>query len=87
MKVYVRVECPITVDREREKLYKMLKDVLKTAENIANDRRVKPKTRLQAFRLVGYIASILAGVLKDFQLDEIQREIMELEEQVKSRER
>ena len=61
-----------------------MKDALKTAERIANDGRVKPKTRLEAFRLVGYIASILADVLKDVQMDEIQREIMKLEEKLKS---
>jgi hypothetical protein len=62
----------------------MLKDALKRAERIANDERVKVKTRLEAFRLVGYIASIIAGILKDFQLDEIERELTELEEDVKN---
>jgi hypothetical protein len=75
---------PIEIDKEREKLYFELKDALKKAEKIARDRRVKMRTRLEAFRLVGYIASILAGVLKDVQMDEIQRELMALEEKVKN---
>jgi uncharacterized membrane protein len=87
MKVYVRVECPIDVTPETEELYKTLRSALKRAERIANDRRVKLKTRLEAFRLVGYIASILAGILKDYQLEEIQRELFELEEQIKREKR
>jgi uncharacterized membrane protein len=85
MKVYVRVECPIEVTSETEELYKTLRSALKRAERIANDKRVKLKTRLEAFRLVGYIASILAGILKDYRLEEIQEELMELEEELKSR--
>jgi hypothetical protein len=83
LKVYVRVECPIEIEPERERLYHELKDALKRAEKIANDGRVKMTTRLEAFRLVGYIASILAGMLKDFQMDEIQRELFKLEEELK----
>ena len=83
MKVYVRVECPIEIEPERERLYHELKDALKRAEKIANDGRVKMKSRLEAFRLVGYIASILAGMLKDFQMDEIHRELFKLEEELK----
>ena len=82
-KLYIKILCPIEIDREREELYLKLKDALKRAEKIANDGRVKTKTRLEAFRLVGYIASILAGVLKDFQMDEIERELFELEEKLK----
>jgi len=85
MKVYVRVECPIEVTSETEELYKTLRSALKRAERIANDKRVKLKTRLDAFRLVGYIASILAGILKDYRLEEIQRELMELEDGLKSK--
>jgi hypothetical protein len=84
-KLYVKILCPIEVEREREKLYFELKDALKKAEKIANDGRVKMKTRLDALRLVGYIAGILSGIIKDFQLDEIEREIMELEEELKSK--
>jgi hypothetical protein len=83
MKISVKVLFPIEIDKEREKLYLELKDALKKAEKIANDGRVKMKTRLEAFRLIGYIASILAGVLKDVQMDEIQRELFELEEELK----
>jgi hypothetical protein len=84
LKISVRILFPIEIDKEREKLYFELKDALKKAEKIARDRRVKMRTRLEAFRLVGYIASILAGVLKDVQMDEIQRELMALEEKVKN---
>jgi hypothetical protein len=87
LKVYVRVECPIEVTSETEELYKTLRSALKHAERIANDKRVKIKTRLEAFRLVGYIASILAGILKDYRLEEIQRELFELEEQIKREKR
>jgi uncharacterized membrane protein len=87
MKISVRVECPIDVTPETEELYKTLRSALKRAERIANDRRVKLKTRLEAFRLVGYIASILAGILKDYRLEEIQRELFELEEQIKREKR
>jgi hypothetical protein len=83
MKISVKVLFPIEIDKEREKLYLELKDALKKAEKIANDSRVKMKTRLEAFRLIGYIASILAGVLKDVQMDEIQRELFKLEEELK----
>jgi hypothetical protein len=82
-KVEVKVLIPIEIEPERERLFHELKDALKRAEKIANDGRVKMKTRLEAFRLVGYIASILAGMLKDFQMDEIQRKLMELEEELK----
>lgn len=80
MRVHIRVECPIEITKETEELYTTLKSTLKRAEKIANDGRVKLKTRLDAFRLVGYIASILASILKDYRLDEIQRELLELEE-------
>ena len=87
MKVCIKVECPIEVTSETEELYKTLRSALKRAERIANDRRVKLKTRLEAFRLVGYIASILAGILKDYRLEEIQRELFKLEEQIKREKR
>jgi uncharacterized membrane protein len=84
-RIYIQIECPIDVTPETEELYKTLKTAFKKAQKIANDRRVKIKTRLEAMRLCGYIASILAGILKDYRLDEIHRELIELEEELKSK--
>jgi hypothetical protein len=53
------------------------------AKQIANDEAVGLKLRLEAIRLVGYIGQVIAGVLKDVRMDEIQKQLLELEEEIK----
>lgn len=72
----------VPVDRqlERQTIYKSLKACFERAVKIANEAP-DIKVRLQALRLVGYLAQILAGFIRDFALEEIENEIAKLEEQ------
>ncbi|MCD6443652.1 hypothetical protein J7L70_01455 [Candidatus Bathyarchaeota archaeon] len=84
-KLLIRIR-PLTlvIPEEREALYKRLKDALDRVEDIANDERVKPKLRLEALRLIGYLGQVMLGALKEAQLDEIDRRLRKLEEEARA---
>jgi broad specificity phosphatase PhoE len=81
LKVLIRIELPIDVPKEREEIYSRLKRALETAEAIANNRKLKGKTRIEALRLVGYICQIMLGAVKDVQVEDIERKLEELEKE------
>jgi hypothetical protein len=60
-----------------------LKDIFERVKQIANDETVELKFRLEAIRLVGYLGQVIGGILKDVRMDEIQKQLLELEEEVK----
>jgi hypothetical protein len=69
----------IDLPRERENTFYTLKRALKKVEAIANQENLDMKLRLEAFRLVGYIAQCMSGMIKDFQIEEITKEVEMLE--------
>jgi len=71
----------ICIPDERLAIYERIKTALGRAEAIANDRRIDIKYRLEALRLIAYIGQVMAGVLKDAQLDEIDSRLRKLEEE------
>ena len=71
----------ICIPDERLAIYERIKTALSRAEAIANDRRIDIKYRLEALRLIAYIGQVMAGVLKDAQLDEIDSRLRKLEEE------
>lgn len=69
----------IDISSERFELYDRIKKMLERAEYIANNHE-NVRTRLRAMEITVKIASFLAGVLEDAQLDEIEAELQQLEE-------
>jgi hypothetical protein len=82
LKVLIRIELPIDVPKEREEIYNRLKRALEMAEAIANNRKLKGKTRLEALRLIGYIGQVMLGAVKDAQIEDVEKRIEELEKEV-----
>lgn len=88
MKILIKIKpLKIEVPSEREEVYRRLKEGLDKAERIANDKRIRVRIRLEALRLAAYIAQIMLGALKDAEVEEIEREIEKLEEEIKSSKR
>jgi hypothetical protein len=81
-KLSIRIN-PLTIciPDERLAIYERIKAALRRAESIANDRRIDIKYRLEALRLIAYVGQVMAGVLKDAQLDEIDSRLRKLEEE------
>jgi hypothetical protein len=73
----------IPITEEQEKLYGDLREMFERAKQIANDETVELKFRLEAIRLVGYIGQVIGGILKDVRMDEIQKQLLEIEEEIK----
>lgn len=69
----------IDISSERFELYDRIKKMLERAECIANNHE-NVRTRLRAMEITVKIASFLAGVLENAQLDEIEAELQQLEE-------
>ncbi|MBS7642781.1 hypothetical protein KEJ40_06465 [Candidatus Bathyarchaeota archaeon] len=88
MKILIKIKpLMIKIPSEREEIYRRLKTGFEKAERIANDNRVRVKIRLEALRLAAYIAQVMLGALKDTEIEEIEREIEKLEEEVKNTKR
>jgi len=72
MKVEVRFRPLIlNVPDEREEVYNRVKGMLSKAEALAGHKNVK--IRLRAIEVVARLGMVLTGILKDVQLDEIER--------------
>ena len=74
----------IIIPQEQEEVYGKVKTALEKAMQIMNDDSIEIQYRLEAMRLVGYLGQVLSGVLRTVKLDEIQEQLLELEEKVKS---
>ena len=73
----------IHVSEEREDLYTRLKQAIKLAEAIANDPDSESAgTMLEALRAIAQLIAVGKGILKDAQLDEIERELEEARRQL-----
>jgi len=74
----------VPVDRqlERRKTFKTLKKAFKEAVKIANDTSLDVTIRLQALRIVGYLAQCLAGLIKDFTAEEVEAQIERIKNQI-----
>ncbi|MBS7613161.1 hypothetical protein KEJ48_02800 [Candidatus Bathyarchaeota archaeon] len=78
---------PAIVEKEQEEIYNRVKDALGKAEKIANDETLDEKYRLEALRIIGFLGQVFTGVLKVVKLDEIQKQLLELEKEVRSSKR
>jgi hypothetical protein len=68
----------IEVPEERMELYDRLKNMLGRAEALVNTHE-NVRIRIKAMEVAVKIASVMAGVLKDVQLDAIEKELEQLE--------
>lgn len=71
----------LQVPPEREEIYNQLKEMFYAARRIADDERKKTNTRIKAMRLAAYIAQVILGYMKEAEIDEIKRQLDELEKE------
>ena len=69
----------IQISEEREDLYTRLKKAVEEAEVIIADPAAEgSKTRIKALNVLAHLVAVAKGVLKDAQLDELERTLQEL---------
>ncbi|MEM2177041.1 MAG: hypothetical protein QXN34_06915 [Archaeoglobaceae archaeon] len=83
MKIIIPFRLIINVPSEREEIYSRIKALLSKVEFIVNNTDDE-KIQLRAIECAVKIASFLEGVLKDVQLDELEKQVTELERAVKA---
>ncbi len=67
----------LNVPEEREEIYSHVRMMLTRAEVLAEHDNVK--VRLRAIEVVAKLGQVLTGILKDVQLDEIDKMLQEVE--------
>ncbi|MEM2791898.1 MAG: hypothetical protein QW099_02495 [Candidatus Bathyarchaeia archaeon] len=75
----------IDVSLERESLFERLKRYIEVCERILEDPNVNYETKLKAATVLAQLASRAGKLLTEIQLDDIERRLEELEEEVKDR--
>jgi len=84
LKVDIRaLTVPVDRQLERQQVYQTLKKGFEKAVEIANNVELPVYIRIQALRVVGYLAQCLAGIIKDFTAEEVEAQIASLEEHVR----
>lgn len=83
MKILLKYEVEVEVDRERGDLYWKLKNWIERTEKIVNAKRTKTKTRIDALRLGGYLVQVATGLVRDIDVSQIESEIEKLEKEEK----
>jgi hypothetical protein len=78
----VKVKFLLNVPIEREETFKVLKRTVRRLEQIANDTRIPLQHRLRAYQILGYVCQVLAGIVKDFEMDQIRHEVEVLEKAI-----
>ncbi len=68
----------IEVTPERETEYANLKKAREEAQKLVNDPDLHVKYRLRALEVLTKIIRDMTGILKDVQLDEVERDLEEL---------
>jgi len=76
----------IVVADERIRLYKDLKKHLEMLEKLVNDPETPIGVKMRALNLIAKIIQIAAAVVEDFELDEIQRDIEILKQELREAE-
>lgn len=82
-KLYILI--PLDINLERESLYERLKHYIEICERILEDPILDYETKLKAAAVLAQLASRVGKLLTEIQLDDIERRLEELEEEVKDR--
>jgi len=75
----------LEIGPEREKLYRKIQGEIERCENIINSPRTDVEERLKAMGRLANLIKIAGDILEAIQLDEIERQLKELEEDVEAR--
>lgn len=76
----------ITVPSERAAIYNKLKHEVTELQSIIGNPNVDHRLKLKAVGQLARLCSVMAGVLKDYQLDSIEEDLEQLKRQIKLQE-
>lgn len=69
----------LKVNVEREELFSRLKKILEIVERILNDPETSPSMKLRAAEVIAVIAGKANTIIRDYEVEMLEREIEELE--------